>query len=256
MNLSDQQKKLVVGGIALIAILVIVLFVVRSRRRPPEAGPAAGGFVQPGQEGGAAAGPAAGPAARAGGVAVARGRRGGAAGGAVGAAGLGAGAAGEAPAAPSQYPSIGVVKMGIGPAEPTREDAFLTFNPPIPPIPQEVLYPLPAVGLVAGGLRPGGITEVARVGNRRVAGLLFDDQAWAILEDEPGIGQAGRPTTYIVKPGDVVDGIRITAIARDAIFLKDREGNKWEVPLRGLGPGGRGGVMETSAAGVPEMPPV
>jgi hypothetical protein len=236
MNLSDQQKKLIAGGIALIAILVIVFFVMRHRRRPPEAGLAAGGFAQTGEE-------VAGGVGQAGGPAVGEGAAG------AGAAGLGAGVAGEAAVAPAQYPSIGVVKMGIGPAEPTREDPFVTFNPPPQPIPQEVLYPLPAVGLVAGGLRPGGITEVARVGNRRVAGLLFDDQAWAILEDEQG-------DTYIVKPGDVVEGIRITAIARDAIFLKDREGNKWEVPLRGLGPGGQAGGVETTAAAMPEMPPV
>jgi hypothetical protein len=153
-----------------------------------------------------------------------------------------------APAAPAQYPSIGVVKMGIGPAEPTRIDPFVTFNPPIPPTPPELMVTLPPVGLVAGGLRPGGAVEVARIGNRRVAGLLFNDQAWAILEDEEG-------STYIVKPGDVVEGIRITAISRDSIFLKDRDGKKWEVPLRGLGPGAAAGGMQTTASAMPEMPP-
>jgi hypothetical protein len=234
MNLSDQQKKLIAGGIALVAILVIVFFVMRGRRRPPEFGAAAGGFAQTGQEVAGEGGQAGGPA--------------------VGAAGAGAGgpaaaAAGEAPAAPAQYPSIGVVKMGIGPAEPTREDPFVTFNPPPQPIAQEVLYPLPAVGLVAGGLRPGGIAEVARVGNRRVAGVVFNDQAWAILEDEDG-------TAYVVKPGDVIQGIRITAIARDGILLRDSEGNRWEVPLRGLGPGGQAGRTETTAAAMPQVPPV
>jgi hypothetical protein len=250
MNLSDQQKKLIAGGIALIAVVVIVFFVMRSRRRPPEAGLAAGGFAQTGEEVAGGAGQAGGPAVGEGAAGAARGARGGAAGAAgAGAAGLGAGAAGEAAVAPAQYPSIGVVKMGIGPAEPTREDPFVTFNPPPQPIPQEVLYPLPAVGLVAGGLRPGGITEVARVGNRRVAGVVFNDQAWAILEDEDG-------TAYVVKPGDVIQGIRITAIARDGILLRDSEGNRWEVPLRGLGPGGQAGGTETTAAAMPQVPPV
>jgi len=227
MNLTDQQKKLAAGAIALIAVLVIVFVLMRGRRRAPEAGAAGAGFAGGGQE---VAAPAGGPAA-----------------GGVGAAAPGAV---EAPAAPAQYPSIGVVKMGIGPAEPTRQEAFVTFNPPIPPIAPEVLYPLPAVSLVAGGLRPGGIAEtVARVGNRRVAGLLFDDQAYAILEDEEG-------NTYVVKPGDVVEGIRITAIARDSIFVRDREGKKWEVPLRGLGLGAETGGAETTASAMPAMPPV
>ena len=233
MNLSDQQKKLIAGGIALVAILVIVFFVMRGRRRPPEFGAAAGGFAQTGQEVAGEGGQAGGPA--------------------VGAAGAGAGgpaaaAAGEAPAAPAQYPSIGVVKMGIGPAEPTREDPFVTFNPPPQPVPPELVVSLPPVGLVAGGLRPGGAVEVGKIGNRRVAGVLFNDQAWAILEDEDG-------TTYVVKPGDVVEGMRIIAIARDSIFLKDRDGKKWQVPLRGLGPGGQTAGAGTSASAMPEMPP-
>jgi hypothetical protein len=238
MNLTDRNKKLIAGGIALVAILVIVLFVMRGRGRGQAAVAAGGGFPQGGEQVVAGPGPAAAPG----------GRRGGAAGGAGGPGG-GAPAA-EAALRPAQYPSIGVVKMGIGPAEPTRPDPFETFNPPPQPVPQELLYPLPPVGLVAGGLRPGGATEtVARVGNRRVAGLLFNDQAWAILEDEEG------KTTYIVKPGDVVEGIRITAIARDSIFLKDREGRKWEVPLRGLGPGGQAGGAEATASAAPGMPP-
>jgi len=249
MNLSDQQKKLIAGGIALVAILVILFVVVRGRRQAPQAAAAGGGFAQGGEQVAAGQGPGAVPAAG-GQVPAAPGGRRGAMGAGAGGAAPGAGAAGaEAPLTPAQYPSIGVVKMGIGPAEPTRQDPFLTFNPPIPPVPAELLYPLPPVGLVAGGLRPGGPAEtVARVGNRRVAGLLFNDQAYAILEDEEG-------QTYIVKPGDVVEGIRIVAISRDSIFLKDREGKKWEVPLRGLGPGGEAGTAETTASVVSAMPP-
>ncbi|MFB3882006.1 MAG: hypothetical protein ACE149_12135 [Armatimonadota bacterium] len=242
MNLSDQQKKIIAGAIALVAVLVIVFVLVRGRRPALQAGAAGGGFPQGGEQ--VAAGP--GPA----GAAGAAGAAGGGAQAPAAAGGGGAGAAAEAPAGPTQYPTIGVVKMGIGPAEPTRPDPFLTFNPPIPPVPAEVLYPLPAVGLVAGGLRPGGPGErVATVGNRRVAGLLFNDQAYAILEDEEG-------RTYIVKPGDVVEGIKIVAISRDSIFLRDREGRKWEVPLRGLGPGGEATAAETTASAPAAMPPV
>lgn len=251
LNLTDQNKKLIAGGIALVAILLIVFFVVRGRRGRPEMAAAGGGFAQGGQQAAGGAGQAGGPApggaaptAAGGAAGGAGGRRGGRAGGAAAGAAPGA----EAVVAPAQYPSIGVVKMGIGPAEPTRVEPFVTFNPPPQPVPPELVVSLPPVGLVAGGLRPGGAVEVGKIGNRRVAGVLFNDQAWAILEDEDG-------TTYVVKPGDVVEGMRIIAIARDSIFLKDRDGKKWEVPLRGLRPGGQTAGAGTSASAMPEMPP-
>ena len=246
MNLTDRNKQLIAGGIALVAILLIAFFVLRPRRGGAEAGAAGGGgFAQGGQPaaGAPAGGPAAAPGAETAAAPAGRGRAGGRAGAAGGAGGA------EAPATPAQYPSIGVVKMGIGPAEPTRVDPFVTFNPPPQPVPPELVVVLPAVGLVAGGLRPGGGAElVAKVGNRRVAGVVFNDQAWAILEDEDG-------TPYVVKPGDVIQGIRIIAISRDGLLLKDREGKKWEVPLRGLGPAGQAGAPETTASGMPGMPP-
>ncbi len=256
MNLTDRNKKLIAGGIALIAVLVVMFFIVRGRSGAPEAVTAGGGFAQGGEQ--VAGGPAAGPTggtAGAPGAAGGAGRGGpgvGAAGGAPGggAAGGAAGAGGgQAPPA-VQYPSVGLVKMGIGPAEPTRVDPFLTFNPPVQAPPPELVIMLPPVGLVAGGLRPGGASEtVAQIGNRRVAGLLFNDQAWAILEDEGG-------HTYVVKPGDVVEGIRIIAIARDSILLMDRDGKRWQVQLRGTGLEGRGGAGETTASAMPRTPPV
>ncbi len=247
MQLTDKNKKLIAGGIALVAIVLIAFFVLRGRGGGTESGAAAGGFAQAGA--GQGASPALGGAAA--GTTAGAGRGGMGPGSAGGAAvpGGGGAAAPAGPAAPGTYPSVGLIKMGIGPAEPTRQDPFVTFNPPPQPIPPEVLVQLPPVGLVAGGLRPGGGVEaVAKIGNRRVAGLLFNDQAWAVLEDEEG-------NTYVVKPGDVVEGMRITAISRDAIFLKDRDGKKWEVPLRGLGPGGQAGSPGTTAAAMPEMPP-
>jgi len=143
--------------------------------------------------------------------------------------------------------TLGVVAIGSGPVEPTRPDPFLTFEPPPRPTPPELLISLPPVALEPGGLRPGGPSDVPRVAGRRVAGLLFNDQAYAILEQED--------ETFIVKPGDVVDGIRITAIARDSIYLVDEDGQRWAVPLRGLGPGDLGGGFGGRVTGMPEMPP-
>jgi len=226
MNLTDRNKILIAGGVAVVAILLVVFFVLRGRK-PEESAGGAGAFTQ----GEAVETVAAGEVPAAPGAAAP------------------AAAGGEAPAAAAAGPSVGVVQMGIGPAEPTRPDPFLSFEPPAQPTPPELLVSLPPVGVVAGGLRPGGVTTAGpRVGNRRVAGLLFNDQAWAILEDEDG-------ETFIVKPGDVVDGIRITALSRNSIFLMDRDGKRWEVPLRGLGPGTTVSTASSAVSAMPSVPP-
>ena len=226
MNLTDRNKILIAGGVAVVAILLVVFFVLRGRK-PEESAGGAGAFTQ--GEAVETAGAGAAPAAPG--------------------AAAPAAAGGEAPAAAGAGPSVGVVQMGIGPAEPTRPDPFLSFEPPAQPTPPELLVSLPPVGVVAGGLRPGGVTTAGpRVGNRRVAGLLFNDQAWAILEDEDG-------ETFIVKPGDVVDGIRITALSRNSIFLMDRDGMRWEVPLRGLGPGTAVSTASSTVSAMPSVPP-
>ncbi len=224
MSPADRNKILIAGGVALVALVLIAVFVLRGRRAkgPPAAAFETGEAAQQAEAGAAPVAPGATEPAEAG---------------------------GELPAAAAApAPSLGVVKMGTGPAEPTRPTPFLTFEPPPQPTPPELLVSLPPVGLVPGGLRPPGAGPVGpRVGNRRVAGLLFNDQAWAILEDEDG-------ETFIVKPGDVVDGIRITAIARDSIFLMDRDGKKWQVPLRGLGPSAGGAGPTSTVSAMPALP--
>lgn len=241
MNLGGRNKiiMIIAGAVIVVAVVVILFVMMKGRGSSEEGAPAAGGFAQGAGQPTAAGGMTGGAQAPVPGQA------------APGVPGGGAAMAGEQPggavAAAGAYPSVGVVKMGIGPAEPTRQDPFVTFNPPVTAPPPELLVSLPAVGLVPGGLRPGGGTGEAKIGNRRVAGLFFGDQAFAILEDE-------NRTTYVVKPGDVVNGIRITAISRDSIFLRDRDGKRWEVPLRGMNPGASGNVETISTSS--EAPPV
>ena len=223
MNPADRNKVLIIGGIAVVAIAVIVFFFVRGRKT---AGPAdtAGGF------GTVAAVPAGGGGAPVGGGP--------------------AGAAGEGEAAPELGQQwVGVIAMGRGGDEGSSSDPFLTFEKKIPPPPPEADIPLPMV--VSGPIRPVQPTEMAVLGTRRVAGVKFNERPWAILEE--------GNETFIVKPGDVVDGLRILAIARQSIYVEDSEGNRWGVPLRGRGAGSAAEVRTPGASyieGMPELPPV
>jgi hypothetical protein len=224
MSGADRSKVLIAGGVALVAIVVIVFFVLRGRGGGERA---AGGGAFTAEtaavEEGAAGTPAPGT--------VGEGE---------GAAEAGAEAGEEGAVGPARDVFMGRVEVATGPTEPSRPDPFQTFEPPPQPTPPELLVSMPAVGLTPGGLRPGGPSEVAAVGDRRVAGLVYNDEVYAILVD--------GEEEFIVKPGDVVDGIRITAIARDGLFLRDSEGQRWEVPLRGLGPGA-GEARESVVAG-------
>jgi len=225
MSPTDRNKILIAGGVALIAIIVVVFVLLRGRRpAQQEAGPGTGAFTPTAQ---APAGPPA-PGAAAPAAPAAPGS--------------------EEVEAPAGAARVGVVQMGRGPAELTRDDPFETFEPPLMPPPAELVVNLPPVNLQPGGLRPVGPSQVVTVGRRRVAGVLFNERPWAILEEQN--------ETFVVKPGDVVDGLRITAIARDSIFLVDPEGRRWQVPLRGVAPGSErpsSAVSRTEA--MPEMPP-
>lgn len=235
MSAADRNKLLIAGGVLLVAIIVIV-FLLRGRSaRQGTTG--AAGFAGPAQPAAAGA-----PAVGAGTGATAPGQAAPAApGGAFGAGG----AAGEQQVAVAPD-MVGAVRIGSGPGEPTRRDPFVTFDPPPQPRPAEVRANLPPVSLQTGGLRPPGLPEsLGQVARRRVAGLLFNDGAWAILEQDN--------EAFIVKPGDVVDGNRITAIGPEAIYVTDSDGRRWKVHLRSLAPGTA--APAGTVPGMPAMPP-
>jgi hypothetical protein len=126
---------------------------------------------------------------------------------------------------------------------------LINFEPPPPVITPEEKTPLPPVITVAGGLRPGGESTgiVETIANRRVAGVKFNGGAWAILEKD-------GEKSFVVKPGDVIEGTKITAISRDCIYVVDPDGQRWQVPLRGAGPGGATPVTTRRVPGLPESP--
>lgn len=221
MNPADRNKILVIGGVAVVAIAVIVFFFVRGRK-PAGTADTAGGF---GTE--VAAVPAVGG----------------------GAGGIEGAAPGDEAVPELSQQWVGAIAMGRGGDEPYSSDPFLTFEPKIEPPPPEIETPLPMA--VGGPIRPEQPTEMAVLGTRRVAGVKFNERPWAILEE--------GTETFIVKPGDVVDGLRILAIARQSVYVEDSEGNRWGVPLRGRGTGSAAEVRTPGVSyieGMPGLPPV
>jgi hypothetical protein len=225
MSPADRNKILIIGGVVLVAVLAVGFFFLRGRKASAPA-ETTGSFptetTQAPVEGGEGGGvPAEAPAPGE-----------------------------ETPeAAGGEVPAevrVGLINMGRGVDEPSRPDSLLTFEPKIPPPPPEIVTPLPVT--ILGPLRPAQPAAVSVIGRRRVAGVMFNELPWAVLEE-------GRDT-FIVKPGDIVDGVRIAAIARDAIYVVDPEGRRWVVPLRGTGPAAEVGSGESSyLGGMPELPP-
>ncbi|UCC67110.1 MAG: hypothetical protein JSV79_08150 [Armatimonadota bacterium] len=224
MSPADRNKILIIGGVVLVAVVVIGFFFLRGGK-PSAPAETTGSFptetAQAPVEGVEGAAPTEAPPPGE-----------------------------ETPeAAGGEVPAevrVGVIDMGRGVDEPSRPDALLTFEPKIPPPPPEIVIPLPAT--ILGPLRPAQPAAVSVIGRRRVAGVMFNERPWAILEE--------GGDTFIVKPGDIVDGVRIAAIARSAIYVVDPEGRRWVVPLRGTGPAAEVGGGESSyLGGMPELPP-
>jgi hypothetical protein len=155
-----------------------------------------------------------------------------------------------------------------GTKEPTRADPFIPIKPPGLTVRKSngrtaefVVLPIP-VPDTSGPLSVRD--DRARKVSRRAAGVLWNNEVYGLLQ----IGQE----TYIVRPGDIVEGYRVTAITRDAIVLYSPDLRR-EIQLPLQGPGSRvpeeyGPVVTSSdmintapraidselAPGVPEFP--
>lgn len=228
MNFGDKKKMLIAGGIAVVAIILLLVFVMKGKKSAGGAGGAAGTRAGAGGAQTAQAGTTPAPGQVVAPVAPAV-------------------EAGKLVAGQNLF---GSVSKGSGQMSAlSRPDPLIFLEPPPPVIAPEEKTPLPAVITVAGGLRPGGSGEVGiapTIANRRVAGVKFNGGAWAILERE---GE-----TFVVKPGDVIEGTKITAIARDSVYVTDADGQRWQVPLRGSGPGGATPVTTRRLPGMPGSP--
>jgi hypothetical protein len=246
MNFADKKNILIVGGVAAVIVVVLLVFVMKGKKGSAGAGAGGGAATgarrarrgaqtasapAPGQVGAGAGAPAAGAAPTPGAVTP-------------GAAAL----AGEQVAAGANL--FGQVGKGTGQMSAlTRSDPLINLEPPPPVITPEERTPLPPVITVAGGLRPAGETTgiMETIANRRVAGVKFNGGAWAILVREN--------ESFVVKPGDVIEGTRITAISRDSVYVTDPDDQQWQVPLRGSGPGGGATPVTTRRiSGLPGEP--
>ena len=245
MNFADKKNILIVGGVAVVIVVLLLVFVMKGKKGSGGAG--AGGAATGRRGAGRGAQTASAPAP-----------------GQVG-AGAGVSAAGAAPAPGAVTPSsatpageqvvaganlFGQVGKGTGQVSAlTRSDPLINLEPPPPVITPEERTPLPPVVTVAGGLRPAGETTgiMETIANRRVAGVKFNGGAWAILVREN--------ESFVVKPGDIIEGTRITAISRDSVYVTDPDDQQWQVPLRGSGPGGGATPVTTRRiSGLPGEP--
>jgi len=145
---------------------------------------------------------------------------------------VGLAAAPGAAAGGPMSPPLGVQ----GPLVKPRPDPFQLFpppkgseGPPPQPPPFIVTAGLPRMVHKTGWAQPEIWRERGRdvpsPAGQRMAGVLWNGQVWAILENNTG--------SYIVKPGDSVGEARVQAIARGEMVVADATG-KQDVQLRGL----------------------
>jgi len=193
--------------------------------------------------------------------------------------GMGAGGAGGGPAAPAAgaaqtdrakgEPYFGwradpFSPIGVGLGDLSEAAGRRRTYPPVPASGRvETIGTLPAVPTFRSG--PAAVPrnlgavlpeeELKKVGDKRMAGLLVNDSVWAVLEVGTGTAES---TSYVVKPGDTVENIRVQRIERDKIVIRDAENKLKEVELRKAPPKttGQGGEgMGMGMEGMPGMDP-
>ena len=167
-------------------------------------------------------------------------------------------AAPQPPAAPG--PPAPAVAQAPAPPQPgpSRPDPFAPLFPPTPPEKQRrPPPPPPPLAVEVVGIPPVMVEAlppirrplgaVGGVSQRRVAGVLWNDRVWAIIESEK--------ITAVVQPGDVVDGNTVQAISPQGLILTSKGGKETEVPLRSRGQGPAPGSVPVGApAGRPTLP--
>ncbi len=252
IDLSERRTQLVIGGAIAVVIIVIVLFLVIGRRGQPPSAPMMGnmpaganipagmpgmGMMGMGMMGNMPAG-ANMPAGMPG-----MGMMG------MGMMGMMGGATAGTPTGETQ-PTI-TRKVPAGPPkEPSRADPFLV------PVPQEMREALMRVDIVP----PPRMTPLkapmptmvyTQVPFTRVAGVAISRGAYALLE-----GANGR--TYIVSPGDVLEGFTVERIEPTGVVLRSEEGEESTVELKGAERAGvtpgMGGMPAPSMPGMGGMP--
>lgn len=224
MSPEDKKRLMIAGALFLVAGIVLFLVIPKKRSAPPRAA------EMPAGEPGAPGVPGPPPPGGMPGEMGARGVPGEVAPG------------GEAKPAPTQ-----VVKR---PMLPYRPDPFVVPRPPRPirrkptgPPPPPRFFTVPPV--VASRVIGPEVSEVTGP-PRRMAGVLWNDRVWAILES----GEAQEAESFIVKPGDIVEGGRVQIITRDKLVLSGEGKKPRDVYLRPMerkpppttGPGMPGGV--------------
>jgi hypothetical protein len=120
----------------------------------------------------------------------------------------------------------------VKPTERSRPDPFAPlFKPPPPPPPPPPLPPQPAavqVGIpavMAQALPPEAVVETVAREQGRMAGVLWNDRVYAIIETES--------TVAVVQPGDTVNGRTVRSISPQEAILASKGGEEVKVPLRG-----------------------
>jgi hypothetical protein len=233
MSAKDKQRLAIAIGLAVVVAAALYFLV----------------FRKPKEEAGVAQAPASSTQGTGGLATAPAGKAGGAAGAKAPAGALGSKAAVAAAFAAALAAKAQPAAVAVQPQEPSRADPFAPLirpprwvPPPPPPPPAAVIQ----VGMppVMTGALPLEATIMAR-GQRRTAGVLWNDRVLAIIETEK--------TTAVVQPGDTVDGETIRSISPEGVVLAVKGGQEVDVPLQAAEPGTRRPTPVTPV-GSPELP--
>ncbi|MGB9797725.1 MAG: hypothetical protein ACPLSK_03805 [bacterium] len=248
IDLSDRRTQLIIGGALAVVIIVIVLLLVL--RKPAGAGGNRPPFPMMGMMGMSGNMPSGGNTPE-GGNTPSGGMTGMGMPGMGPMAMMGAGAPMGMGSMPGQAEAAKPTrKVPAGPPkEPSRADPFAI------PIPKEVKERLARIDIVppprlTPQKMPMPATATIQVPFTRMAGVAVSQGVYALLE-----GANGR--SFIVSPGDSVEGFTVERIESDKVILKSEDGEETTVELKGAtipsGMGGMPGMMP--GAGMPGMMP-